>query len=118
MDTSCVLFRPRVTNAEISTSIKRRRLKWFGHVARMEHTRLPYLSVFHPIPNGEGWVRPFRGVRNTWRRKLFKDVDCRPVHRIVNRNANYFKTNYLTLVGDIAMNRSNYVEMVDKIVGC
>ena len=59
-----VSYLDRVTNAEIrrrfnetetiSTSIKRRRLKWFGHVARMEHTRLPYLSVFHPIPKWRG----------------------------------------------------------------
>ena len=68
-----VRWKDRITNREIrlranlpeelSLVIKRRRMRWLGHVLRMSDTRLPRtrLALMHGIdPN---WRRPRGGVR-------------------------------------------------------
>ena len=54
----------------IVTKLRRRRLEWLGHVARMAEYRLPQICLF-------GWlaqVRPFHGPKRRWRDLVKSDL--------------------------------------------
>ena len=54
----------------IATKLRRRRLEWLGHVARMTVCRLPRICLF-------GWlaqVRPFHGPKRRWRDLVKSDL--------------------------------------------
>ena len=54
----------------IATKLRRRRLEWLGHVARMADHRLPRICLF-------GWlaqVRPFHGPKRRWRDLVKSDL--------------------------------------------
>lgn len=58
----------------VEQMIRKRRLQWFGHVQRMDHTRLP-LQVYKADPKGLGWKRPRAGPRKKWVDIIQKDVE-------------------------------------------
>ena len=54
----------------IAAKLRRRRLEWLGHVARMTEHRLPRICLF-------GWlahVRPFHGPKKRWRDLVKSDL--------------------------------------------
>jgi hypothetical protein len=58
----------------LSAVIQDRRLRWAGHVLRMEDSRLP-LQLLRAGPI-RGWRRPVGGVRTTWRRRVAGELEC------------------------------------------
>ena len=106
--------RDRIGIAETaSAAIKRRRLVWLGHVLRMNDSRLAKQSLLFPVP--KEWKRPCRGVRKTWRRRVFGDLDCDAVHNIIRRNATYFKNHWLDEIQRIAQDRNVYGDLVNNV---
>ena len=62
----------RRTGMEVTTvdRIKTRRLRWFGHVSRMESNRLPYLALHTKVDGQRSRGRP----RTRWRDGVMTDI--------------------------------------------
>ena len=97
----------------ISVLIKRRRLTWLGHVCRMHADRIVKATLFHPIPPGT--CRPPGGVRTTWLRKVFKDIDVPSVRRQSNVNYNNWKKNWLGFITTMAQDRLKFRKLIDGL---
>jgi len=54
----------------IATKLRKHRLEWLGHVARMNDHRLPRVCLFGWLPQ----VRPFHGPKRRWRDVLKSDL--------------------------------------------
>jgi hypothetical protein len=94
----------------IETEIRRRRLRWLGHVLRMEPSRLPYASLF---TNADpAWRRPPGGVKTTWRRTVFNDLKPMNGPLIYGRA---WERNWATLCRDHALNRAQWRALIRDI---
>ena len=65
----------------LEDSIAARRLKWLGHVARMDNQRLLKILLFGRLPQS----RPTHGTKMRWRDRISKDL----VKFGLNQNAWY-----------------------------
>ena len=65
----------------LEDSIAARRLRWLGHVARMDNQRLPKILLFGRLPQS----RPTHGTKMRWRDRISKDL----VKFGLNQNAWY-----------------------------
>ncbi len=88
----CLPFKPgsRPKNAEVERRfyhktplikiIQERRLRWCGHVLRMDPSRLPRQTIAANSTKLPGWKRPAVGVKKTWRRlvgdEIYKQADA------------------------------------------
>jgi hypothetical protein len=73
----------RLTNVQVRTMcdnqqpirdlIQRARLRWFGHVCRMEPHRDPLRMVFEPIPTG--WKTSRTAPKKLWLNQVEQDLD-------------------------------------------
>jgi len=54
----------------ISTKLRKKRLEWLGHVARMPSHRIPRICLFGWLPQ----TRPFHGPKKRWRDVLKDDL--------------------------------------------
>ena len=64
------VLRQRCRLTRIENLIRTRRLRWFGHIARMEEGRLPRRVFFSRPPNTRKQGRPFKN----WRQCVLEDL--------------------------------------------
>ena len=65
-------IRQKTRQPQLTKIIRKRRLQWFGHVQRMDNTRLP-LRLYRWEPT-HGQRKPGR-PRTTWRDVIRRDID-------------------------------------------
>lgn len=94
----------------IAAYVKKRRLVWFGHVARMPVNRLPHRILFSTV--NPVWKRPTGGVRKTWLRKIHQDLNVPPVKRSFRGNINRWKANWLFHCQQLAQDRSAFKSLI------
>lgn len=119
-----ISYRDRVTNIEVrnrfkveetvSTYIRKRRLVWFGHVARMPVNRWPYKLM--TTNTNMQWKRPLQGVRKTWARKIQKEFDIPPIRRQIRGNHRTWKTQWMTSMVNLAQDRETFKRLVNDVV--
>ena len=63
------LNQPTVTNL-----VKRNRLRWYGHVARMEQSRIPFKCLNSQIPGNWAWWCP-RAPKKLWKDLVKNDLE-------------------------------------------
>ena len=75
--------------SDIGSVLVERKLRWFGHVLRMDPHRLPKQCLFFEAP--ENWKRPRGGVFKTWNRSVMSLVGAfvRPPHVRSNKWRNW-----------------------------
>lgn len=95
--------------------IKIRRLKWFGHVSRMDNCRLPKILLFATQP--PTWKRPFCGPKKTWKRQLFADFNIPMVANNFRGNFAAWKKQWLPHCANLAQDRVAFNQLVDRIAG-
>ena len=57
---------------QICDQIRKNHLRWFGHLCRMSHERLPKKVFWSERP--DGWKCPSNAPKLSWRNQLLKDV--------------------------------------------
>ena len=68
------ITRSKQRDERISSSQILRRMKWLGHVARMDDKRMPKQALFGHLSK----ARPFHGVRMRWKDRVKKDMASLP----------------------------------------
>lgn len=102
----------------IAKIIQKKRLKYLGHILRMNTQRLPRISIFASAPND--WKRPVGGVKMTWRRLVNRET--RPLtNHIRFRRGNRQSwdpggTEWLQFLEEIAANREQWKSVCDAMV--
>lgn len=119
-----ISYLDRVTNMDVrrqfgieetvAAYVKRRRLTWFGHVARMNPGRLPSRILFCDV--SDQWARKAGGVRKTWIRRLKEDLDIPRVTRSFRGNATRWKKEWLLHVKQLAADRSAFNSIIHDVV--
>ena len=56
----------------VEEQIQKRRLQWFGHVCRMDESRLPYRSLWRERP--EQWKIERTAPKKTWIKQIEEDL--------------------------------------------
>ena len=97
----------------LQATLQERRLKWTGHVLRMDEDRLPkQLLLAGPVA---GRKRPTGGVRKTWKRRVAEDTECHL------KPYSWTKTKWLkewtAVCADTAQNRSMWRGVTRDIFG-
>lgn len=116
-------YTAHVTNVEVrrrvgvletvDVIIKRRRLSWFGHVARMDHHRLPKVTMLARIP--ADWRRPLGGVRTSWQRLVKMELEgfIRPPHVFREKD---WRNGWLAYCVEHAQNRVAFAGTIRDII--
>lgn len=102
----------------LAQEIKKRRLRWLGHILRMEEGRHPKETfLFEPSelpPGAPRWRRPRGGVRKTWKRTIKDDFDHSDLKDTYG-SAVWHK-NWLSILQDLAMDRRQWKKIVQRTV--
>jgi hypothetical protein len=89
----------------VSDDIKKRRLRWFGHVLRMSDERHPKgTCLFKPPTGPAGWRRPPGGLRKTWLSTVKQDLS----HMAKTAYAPYWHRDWISLCMDLAQDRHQW----------
>lgn len=116
-----IRYSDRIPNAEVrrrfiherslKSVINERRLRWLGHVLRMEDHRLPRLALF--AEPERHWKRPRGGVRKTYNRALPNLIEryARPP-QLIGRKWPDWRVDCL----EIALNRERWRAMTRDII--
>ena len=118
-----ISYLDRIRNTEVArrmgieellgTVIQRKRLTWFGHVARMPDDRIPKQVMLHSVL--PGWVRQPGGTCKTWRQRLFDDINIPRLRNEQNRNWQGWIANWMQFLVVKAQNRALFGKMVAEI---
>jgi exonuclease III len=89
--------------------IRRNRLRWLGHVARMAQNRVCHALWSHPIP--AGWKCTKTAPKNTWDR--LNQADLEPVLKPAYGAA--YRSGYLkTIIKDVAQDRNQWRQLINS----
>jgi hypothetical protein len=115
-----VSYRDMLTNKEVmkqlgihedvATTIQKARVKWLGHVLRMDDSRLPKQAL--SARPGTGWKRPRGGVFQTWRRLLADDMY---IHRGF-ANPRKWKDEWMEHVRPMAADRKQWTALARDLI--
>ena len=103
---------PAAPSSDIPNIIRKRRLKWLGHVLRMEESDIPNAAL--EFTKGDAWKRPPGGMRMTWR-KLAQD-DLKPYLKPPNMSQSNWNADWFDIAKETAANRSRWRGLVRDIV--
>jgi hypothetical protein len=98
--------------ASIDPVIKERRLRWIGHVLRMELCEIPNAAL--EFVKGETWKRPAGGMKTTWRKIMLKDIEKHAKPRGVSWKT--WDNNWFDICKNIAENRNDWRALVTKVL--
>ena len=94
----------RGTSKVGAISKRKRRLKWLGHVLRMEESDIPNAAL--EFTKGDAWKRPPGGMRMTWR-KLAQD-DLKPYLKPPNMSQSNWNSDWFDIAKETAANRPRW----------
>ena len=88
----------------LATTIQTRRLRWLGHVLRMNPTEIPNAAL--EFVKGDNWKRPPGGIRKTWRRMVRDEV--KKHIKPPKMSAKKWETEWFDLCKETAQNRKQW----------
>lgn len=99
-------IRNRCSQPSVEQLIRKRRLRWAGHVARMPEGRICGSVWRHPRP--EGWRCVPNAAKTTWDFLLAKDLaPYKRAYGTINWN-----NNYVNIISDLAADRNQWRRIV------
>ena len=88
----------------LATTIQTRRLRWLGHVLRMNPSEIPNAAL--EFEKGDNWKRPPGGIRKTWRRIVRDEV--KKHIKPPKMSAKKWETEWFDLCKETAQNRKQW----------
>ena len=96
---------------ELRDSIAKRRLRWLGHVLRMDDSRHPKGCFQFDPAVSHNWRRPPGGVRLSWKARVKKDLEPK-LKKIYSRVTSWHK-NWMKIAEDVAGDRPQWKSITE-----
>ena len=102
-----------ILGPSLESVIRTRRLKWCGHVLRMDENRFPKAAlIFH---KHSSWRRPPGGQKTSWRKVVADDLEA--YLKPYGMKSNIWVEKWPSLVEDVANDRKRWKAVIRDITG-
>lgn len=90
---------------DIKTQIRKARLRWAGHVLRMDPTRIVRQSWIYKVP--PDWKCPPKAPKKTWSKMVQQDL----AHLASTYGSVNWHNNYINIIADLAQDRNQWKQI-------